>query len=405
MPAMAGAPDEFPRIRLGLVLGLGSLSAFGPLSMDLYLPALPRLADDLGVSDAVGQLTMSLCMIGLALGQLLAGPLSDRLGRHRPLVGGVALFALTSLLCAVAPGIASLLVLRFLNGLAGGAGIVIARAMVRDRSSGVEAARLFSLLMLVTGAAPVLAPLLGSQLLHVTDWRGVFVALGAIGAALTVVAWRMPETLPLRRRHGGGLAALRGGLGRVLSDGRTLAAIGAVAFGTCGMFTYISLGSFVFEEGYGLSPTAYAALFAVNAVSIVALGQVGAVLVRRTGPLRLLAAGVAVALVGALGVLVLVLADAPVGAVLVPLLLVVAPVGLIAPNGTAIALERHARDAGTASAVLGLLHFGVGALIPPLASSGGTSATVMAWTMVAVVAVACVAVAGVAATGRRTVAA
>src|SRR5437764_15276664 len=192
--------------RAWLVFILGALSAFGPLSIDMYLPALPSLSRDFGTGASQAQFTLSACLLGLALGQTIAGPISDALGRRRPLLLGVAAYALTSLLCVVAPSVFALAGLRFVQGCAGAAGIVIARAVVRDLYSGVAAARFFSLLMLVNGLAPILAPIFGSQLLRVSSWRGVFVTLGVIGALLlAVAAIGLPETLPRERRTRGGL--------------------------------------------------------------------------------------------------------------------------------------------------------------------------------------------------------
>jgi MFS transporter, DHA1 family, multidrug resistance protein len=163
---------------------LGGLSAFGPLSMDMYLPGLPALTKDLGASASTGQLTLTGCMLGIAVGQLFTGPLSDTLGRRRPLLAGLVGYVLASLACAVAPSILTLIVLRFIQGTLGGAGVVIARAIVRDIFSGAEAARVFALLMAVMGVAPVFAPLVGGQALAITSWRGIFVVLAAIGIPL-----------------------------------------------------------------------------------------------------------------------------------------------------------------------------------------------------------------------------
>src|SRR3954452_15644812 len=196
-----------------LALLLGGLSAFGPLSLDMYLPGLAQLGRELDASASATQLTLTACLAGLALGQLVAGPLSDRLGRRRPLLAGVALYAGASLLCALSPSIAMLILLRFVQGAAGAAGIVIGRAVVRDLYEGDAAARLFSSLMLVGGVAPILAPVIGGQLLHVTDWRGIFVVLAALGTALFAAAFlALPESLPPERRSGDGLA----GTGRAL---------------------------------------------------------------------------------------------------------------------------------------------------------------------------------------------
>src|SRR6266702_1585310 len=192
--------------RVQLVFILGALTAFGPFAIDMYLPALPALSRDFGTGAAQTQLTLSACLLGLALGQVIAGPLSDELGRRRPLLVGLAAYALASLLCVVAPSVYVLVALRFIQGLAGAAGIVIARAVVRDLHSGVAAARFFSLLMLVNGLAPILAPIFGGLLLRFTSWRGVFIILAIIGTLLLLsAATSLGETLPPERRQSGGI--------------------------------------------------------------------------------------------------------------------------------------------------------------------------------------------------------
>jgi DHA1 family bicyclomycin/chloramphenicol resistance-like MFS transporter len=371
------------KVPLGLVLALGGLSSFGPLSMDLYLPALPQLTTDLRASEASAQLSLSVCMIGLALGQLLVGPLTDRVGRRVPLLVGVALFAVTAGLCAIAPSIEILLLLRLLGGLAGGAGIVIARAMVRDLYDGTAAARVFATLMLVSGTAPVVAPVLGGQLLRVTDWRGVFGALALVGAVLLVAAVTLRETLPRDRRRPDGLVAMTRVLREVVHDRRFLVPALVQGIGMCGMFTYISMGSFVIQGVYGFGAVEYSLVFAANAVGIVVAGRISALLVTRVGPRRLLAVGVAVALAAAVAMLVGVLVSASVWALLPSLWVLVSCTGVIMPNATALALADQGRTAGTASAVIGLLQFAVGAIVPPLASLRGVSPVVMAGTILA----------------------
>ena len=216
-PATLSPPAAAPPARL--IVLLGALSTFGPLSMDMYLPGLPELTRDLDSPAWAAQLTITTCMAGLGVGQLVAGPLSDRLGRRRPLLAGLTAYAVTSALCALAPTIWALLAVRLIQGLAGAAGIVIARAIVRDRYEGSSAARIYSLLMLVAGLAPILAPLAGGQLLHVTDWRGVFLALAAVGAALLLatLVW-LEESLEPEDRHGGGLAHTLRVFGTLLRD-------------------------------------------------------------------------------------------------------------------------------------------------------------------------------------------
>ena len=376
------------RVPRGRILALGGLSSFGPLALDLYLPALPRLTDDLGTSEAAGQLSLSVCLIGLALGQLLVGPFTDRVGRRGPLLAGVALFAITAGLCAIAPTIELLLGLRLLTGLAGGAGIVIARAMVRDLYDGDTVARVFALLMLVSGAAPVLAPVLGGLLLSVTDWRGVFGVLAAIGVLLLGAALTQPESLPRERRRAAGLRALRTTMRDVVRDRTFLVPALVQGLAGSGLFTYIAMGSYVLQDSYGLSAQGFAIVFAVNSVGIVLFGRLSAALVTRVGPQRLVRAGVVIALLAAMAMLVGVLTSRSIWVLLPPLFVLVATIGVILPNSTALALAGQKEAAGTASALLGLLQFALGAVLPPLASLGGVTPLVMVVTILSTAVVA-----------------
>ncbi len=375
------------RVPLRRVLALGGLSALGPLSLDLYLPALPALTADLRASESASQLSLSLCMIGLALGQLFVGPLTDRVGRRIPLLVGQALFVLTAGLCALAPSIGPLLVLRLLGGLAGGTGIVVARAMVRDLYAGPALARVFALLMLVMGVAPIGAPLLGGLLLQFTSWRGLFAALAVLGIVLLVGAATLGETLPADRRRAGGLRTTAAALRSVLRDRTFLvpALVGAV--GVCGMFVYIAMASYVLQDTYGLSAQQFAYVFGANAVAILLAGRASAGLVGRVGAARLLTTGVVVALVAAVAMLVGVLVSGSVWVLLAPLLVFVGCTGVLLPNATALALDGQGSAAGTASAVFGLLQFAIGAAVPPLASLGGVTVVVMAVTILATAAV------------------
>lgn len=365
-----------------MLIVLGALSAFGPLSMDLYLPSLPQLAEGLHTTDSLAQLTMSMCMIGLALGQLLAGPVSDRVGRLRPLLAGVSVFAVTALVCAAAPSIGVLIAVRLVQGLAGAAGIVVARAMVRDLYSGTEAARVFSMLVLVVGLAPMLAPMLGGQLLRITDWRGLFVALSLIGFGLLAAAvWALPETLPVAARHSGGIREVGQQFVTVWRDGLFAGCATALALGGCAMFTYISLGTFVLQGTYGVSAQVFSVIFAVNACGLMLAGRLNAALVGRFGPSRMLAGGLVVAAVAALLLVASVLFDWGLPGLLPPLFLIVANMGMLMPNTTALALQRHGTHVGMASAILGVMQFLAGAIVAPLASVGGASPTSMTVTM------------------------
>ncbi|MEV4144248.1 multidrug effflux MFS transporter [Amycolatopsis sp. NPDC049691] len=369
------------RSQLKFVLVLGGLSAFGPLSIDMYLPALPRMAADLHAADTTVQLTLSAFIAGLALGQLVVGPLSDSLGRRRPLLAGLVLYVVGSVLCAVSPDAWLLVAARLVQALGAAAGIVIARATVRDLFSGTAMTKFFSTLMLVSGLAPILAPLLGGQLLNWTSWRGVFVVLTAFGTLLlAAVAFFLPEPSVSRSparlgqvmRTYGRLALDRSFAGYALASGLLFAA----------MFAYISGSSFALQGGYGLSPQAYSVVFGANGVGIVLAGRLNRRLVGRVSERVLLLSGLLQGVLGGALVLVSALTRAPLAFLLVSLFLLVSSVGLVTPNASSLALASHARSAGAASALLGVLQFVVGAMATPLVGLGGPGTAVpMAATM------------------------
>ncbi|MFD0684662.1 multidrug effflux MFS transporter [Actinomadura fibrosa] len=402
----AGISADVPagRRRLVFVTVLGALTAIAPLSIDMYLPALPELASDLSTGAMQAQLTLTACVVGLALGQAVAGPLSDALGRRRPLLVGLAVYALASLLCVAAPTVEALLALRFVQGAAGAAGIVIGRAIVRDLYDGVAAAKFFSLLMLVNGLAPILAPVLGGQLLRLMPWPGVFAVLAGVGVALLLGSvFGLRETLPPERRETGGARATLGTFRGLLADRAFVgyALSGALAFAA--MFTYISGSPFVLQDIYGLSPQEFSVAFGVNALGIVAAGHLGGRLAGRVSLERLLAAGLAVVAVGGVGLPVAVLAGAGLPGVLPALFLVAAGQGLILPNATALALAgRPQRVGGSASALLGLAQFAIGGAAAPLAGVAGSGTAVPMALTIAVLAAAAVAVTALAARPGRS---
>jgi MFS transporter, DHA1 family, multidrug resistance protein len=374
------------------VLILGALSAFGPVSMDTYLPGLPALSDDLGASASQAQLTLTACLFGLAAGQLVAGPASDALGRRRPLLIGLAAFTAASLLCAAAPEIWSLVAARFLQGAAGAAGIVLARAIARDLHSGPALARFLAMLMLVNALAPILAPIAGAQLLHVTDWRGVFVVLAGLGAVLfAVAALRVPESLPPERRHRGGLAQTGRAFRELLSDRRFAGYVLSCGLVFAAMFAYISGSPFVLQDIHGLSPQTFSLVFGVNAAGIMLMNGLSGRTVSRVGPARLLAAGLAVQATGAAVLLVSVLAGVGLGGILPGLFLVVSSVGLVFPNAAALALADHPDRAGSASALVGLSQYLFGAAAAPLVGVAGTGTAVPMAVVIAVSSAAAVA--------------
>jgi DHA1 family bicyclomycin/chloramphenicol resistance-like MFS transporter len=373
------AAAGMPRSRF---ITLGILSAFGPLSLDLYLPSLPRIGADFGVSDGTIGLTLSGCILGLAAGQLIVGPLSDRFGRRRPLMIGLGTFILTSFLCAVAPAAWFLILMRLLQGLAGATGLVIGRATVRDIAPTERLAHVFSMLGLINGIAPIVAPLLGGVLLHVMPWRGLFVVLGCIGAVITTCAVIfLPESLPPERRHKGGLAEIAHGLRALAHDRLFVGGALLLACGSASMFTYISLSSFVLQDHFGLTASQFSLVFAANSVGLWLAARVSALLLRSRTPTDVLI--IAVLIMAAADATLILAAQADLGLpVFLPALWVAVGVtGMVFPNATGIALAGHQRNAGTASAVLGTMQFAAGGISGPVASLFGVSPTSMAIAM------------------------
>ena len=381
MTAPASVPAAKRTLRsvtgVRLVVLLGALSAFGPLSIDMYLPGLPDLRREFGTGASQTQLTLSACLLGLATGQLVAGPVSDALGRRRPLLVGLAAYAAASLLCALAPSVGALVGLRFAQGFAGAAGIVIARAVVRDLHAGEAAARYFSVLMLVNGAAPILAPIVGAQLLRVTDWRGVFVVLAIIGGVLLLsAAAGLGETVPADRRQPGGLRATLGTFRRLAGDRAFVFHALPCGFALGAMFAYIAGSPFVLQDIHGLSPQGFSLCFGLNALGLMGAGQINRALIGRAALPRLLAFGLLGNAAGGVALLAVLLAGVGLSGILPALFLVVASLGFVLPNATALALSAHPRTAGSASALLGLLQYALGAAAAPLVGLAGESTAV-----------------------------
>ncbi|MGV9939350.1 multidrug effflux MFS transporter [Streptomyces sp. NPDC003401] len=377
-----GAPPPARR-RAGLLvtLVLGGLTATPPLAMDMYLPSLPEVTDALRAPAATVQLTLTACLAGMALGQLVAGPMSDRWGRRRPLLAGLAVYVVATALCALAPTVELLVAFRLAQGLAGAAGIVIARAMVRDLYDGVAMARFFSTLMLISGVAPVVAPLIGAQILRVTDWRGVFVVLTAVGILLAaVVAARLPETLPRAARHSGGVGEALRSMRGLLADPPFVGSLLTGGFAFAALFAYISASPFVIQEIYGASPQTFSLLFGVNSVGLVVVGQVnGRLLVGRVRLERVLAAGLGVVVLAAAALLLMatgVFGEAGLVPVAVALFVLMSAMGVVLPNAQTLALLRVRHSAGSASALLGTTSFAIGAVASPLVGVAGEDTAV-----------------------------
>jgi DHA1 family bicyclomycin/chloramphenicol resistance-like MFS transporter len=375
-PGVTASADRSTPIRALHVLILGGLSALGPLSTDMYLPALPALSRELGATMSQTQLTLSAGILGLALGQVIAGPSSDALGRRRPLLLGVAAFALVSLLCIIAPSVAALTVLRFVQGAAGAAGIAIALAIVSDLYAGSVQARVFSLLMLVSGLAPIIAPVIGSQLLAFTSWRGIFVILSLIGIVLLLaVTFGLGETLPAARRQSGGLAASLRAFRDLLLDRRFVGYAFASGSAFAAGIVYISVSPFILQNIYGVSPQHIGIVFGINALGLVIMAQVGGKLVGRVSPQILLAWGVAAIAIGGMALLVVVLSGIGLVGILPSLFVIIASLGLIAPNATTLALS-NTNTAGSAAALLGVLQLTIGAIAAPMVGLAGTATAV-----------------------------
>ncbi|MET8243304.1 multidrug effflux MFS transporter [Streptomyces sp. NPDC005202] len=377
------------RTGLLVTLILGGLTATPPLAMDMYLPSLPEVTRSLHAPAATVQLTLTACLAGMALGQLVVGPMSDRWGRRRPLLVGLAVYLLATALCALAPTVELLVAFRLAQGLAGAAGIVIARAVVRDLYDGVAMARFFSTLMLISGVAPIVAPLIGGQILRVTDWRGVFVVLTGVGVLLAVlVRTRLPETLPpatgvpparaesrASRRHGGGVGEALRSMRRLLADRTFSGYMLTGGFAFAALFAYISASPFVIQEIYGASPQTFSLLFGLNSVGLVVVGQInGKVLVGRVRLDRVLAVGLTVVILAATALLLMstgVLGDVGLAPVAAALLVLMSAMGITLPNTQALALMRTRHAAGSASALLGTSSFLIGAIASPLVGIAG----------------------------------
>lgn len=354
------------------VVVLGLLTMFGPLSLDLYLPALPQLADDLGTSTSAAQLSITACLVGLALGQLVAGALSDRLGRRRPLIVGLSAYLVASVACALAPSVTVLIVLRFIQGLGGAAGIVISRAIARDLYSGRALMIFFSRLLLIAGLAPVIAPILGGQLSRIMSWRGIFGVLAGFGAVLLLAGWfGLRETLPPERRVVGGFRRTLHGYNTLVHDRFFVGCALSSGLAGASMFAYIAGSTFVLQRIYGMSPQGFSLIFGGISFGLVAAAQGGARLALIWPLTRVLALGLAINLTGATALLVTVVTGLPLGALIGALVIMVCAVGLIFPTANALAMADYPDLAGTASSLQGLSQFLFGAIAAPLVGIAG----------------------------------
>ncbi|MGF3055918.1 multidrug effflux MFS transporter [Microbacterium sp. YY-01] len=374
--------------RVLYIIVLGALTALGPFTIDLYLPAFPQLEDDFHTTSAAIQLTLTGTMLGFAVGQLLVGPLSDKIGRRVPLVAVTSLHVLSSIAAALAPTLLLLGVTRVIMGFGAAAGGVVAMAIVRDLFGGKRLVIMLSRLALVSGVAPVVAPIIGSALLTVVSWQGIFVALAGYGLVmLMAVIFAVPETLPRERRNDRGSTTMLERYRMVFSDrvyvGMLI--IGAMTFS--GLFSYLSASPFLFQITHGLDPQQYGLLFAMNSIGMVIGVQVSSRLAARFGPQWVLAFSTGLQIIAATMIITLDQLGTGLWGAVVPLFFFMLSCGFTFPSVQVLALDRHGKAAGTAASLLGACNFGVAAIISPLvgwlARDAGITATTMAAVMVA----------------------
>ncbi|MBX3570006.1 MAG: multidrug effflux MFS transporter [Rhizobiaceae bacterium] len=348
-------------LRTAVVLGL--LSAIGPFAIDMYLPALPTIGQDLGATTAAVQMSLLVFFLSMGFGQIVVGPLSDMYGRRAPLLFGLGLFIAGSIGSALAPTIEWLIAFRFLQGLGACAGMVVPRAIVRDLHTGNDAARLMSMLMLVFSVSPILAPLTGSVVIEAFGWRAVFwTVMVAALIAVALLVTSLSETRSPDDRAGSSMGSALAGYGLLLKDGNFLGLTFIGGFGIASFFVYLANSSFILIDHYGLSPSVYSLFFSVNAVAFIGMSQFTGRLADRFGLRRL----VRVAVTGYATTMVVLFAATAAGsdslAVMAVLLFIgYGFLGLVIPTTSVLAMEEHGQIAGTASALMGTLHFATGA--------------------------------------------
>ena len=372
---------------------LGALVAFGPLAIDLYLPALPAIARGLSAPAEVVQLSVTVFLAGFSLGMLFSGPISDRYGRRVVMLGGILLFVVASLACMLANTVESLILARFVQALGGGAASVLARAVVRDVYPPLEAIRKLSLMAMVTAIAPLLAPLLGSVLLASLGWRGTFAALLLWGLFSLCVVWLyLPETLPTERRGQLPLGQAFAIYGRLLLDPAALGLLLSGGMSFAAMFAYITASPFYFIDLAGFLPASYGLLFATNAIGIFIANYLNSRLVKSTGAIRMIGLGSTVGFAGALLLCLASFVSHGLPAVIVGLFLVVSMTGLLGANCIGLLMAHYPQNAGAAAALFTASQFGLGMLASAAVSyfhdSSGRS---MVWVILACTAISLIA--------------
>ncbi|UJH70269.1 multidrug effflux MFS transporter [Ornithinimicrobium sp. INDO-MA30-4] len=370
--------------RLSRLLLFGALVAIGPLTIDMYLAAFPTIVSDLNTTESAVQLTLTATLVGLALGQLTIGAISDAVGRRIPLITALSAFVLVSVSITAADTINSLIILRFLQGFTAAAGMVLSQAMVRDLYSGSVMATFISRLFLIVGVAPILAPSIGAQFLHFFEWHSIFWGLAIFGLVLVGLSlFMVKETLPTERRSAKGPKPVIASYGVLARDRRYVGLVLTAATAMGALFAYISSAPFIFQDLYGMSTQEYALVFAAGAGSLTITSQINGSLVKRHHPANIMRIALPVGVVVAVALLIASLLDLGVVATVAGVMAIMGVVGFIMPNSPVIALNDHARRAGAAAAVLGASNFVFGAIIAPISGAfGAASPVTMAGVMV-----------------------
>lgn len=367
------------RKRLLYAIILGGLAAMGPLCTDLYLPALPQMADFFQTGTSQVQLSITSSLIGLAIGQILIGPISDAKGRRSPLLISLALFVVMSVLCARATNVTELVLFRFLQGLAGAGGIVLSRAVACDLYSGVELTKFFALLMLINSIAPIVGPVIGGQILSFYDWTGVFYFLTLCGAVLFFMSMLgCSESLPSEKRSSGGLKNSFALMGSLLKNKLFMYYVCIQGFIMAGFFSYISASPFVLQNIYGLSAQQFSYCFGLNGLGVTIIAQLAGRLSTKYGDARVLRGGILITLASSVAVLVISWFGAAVSLwfMLGGLFLSICCLGLTMTTSFTLAVSAQSAGAGSASGLLGVAAFLFGAVMSPLVGIGGSNTAV-----------------------------
>ncbi len=366
--------------RLGLAFLLGMLGILGPLNIDMYLPSFPGIASDLGASASLVQLSLTSCLIGLAIGQIVVGPYSDGQGRRKPLLLFIFLFAVSSILCAIAPNITTLVIARFLQGFTASAGVVLSRAVVRDVFSGRELTKFFALLMVINATAPMIAPMTGGAilLLPFATWHTIFYFLGFLGLVIVaVIKFKLPETLPPEKRMPGTISQSVRTIGSLMKDRSFIGYALTIGFVHGGSFAYVSGTPFVYQGIYNVSPQVFSILFGINGLAIISgsylIGRLSAFFQERS----LLRTAVVTAVSATLFLLVMTIIEGPLATLVVPIFIYMTAMGMVLTSTFTLAMEKQGHRAGSASAVLGMLPLLFGAMVSPLVGIDETTAVPM----------------------------